>query len=575
MSRHIEDFCTSLATWAYQRRRRNPIGRMLNVASLLVLILARAESFTGASRGKSTVFLSTHSQRTSYLNLVETEVACSPEELNVFSTPFTHVIHQQNPDQTNGRFCDEEKYVTDLSPAFSLHHTSMKDQGGVEEDSSESSAVGVDSAEETSEKGDSESMECSNHDNENSKDVSSDEVDKARRLEQISRAAFLQSQTQSPSRRHTSLAKNRTKTTSVGARRIGSATKAREGRRSMNTLVDAVRTGTSSSEKNTSGKLKSNNEPRKVDPSANLALGAPKNAATERLQSTVSLRSPGTTAESFISRAMIESTVHELWNASEPSIGLLGEAIYTPRVAPRPKPGTILVKSRRTLSSFADFSATSDLDVRVATPNDDLDIAQLRLSIFSDFTPQTQKMFCDRSCHLLSSRRQRGAVCIVATNQNRLPGEQIKIIGTAEISFHEFIGTRLGRARPKDSILYLTEVAVNTKHRRKGIASLMMEAIEKVAKNRDAETIYLHVDITNLGALTLYEKAGFKKLPGDNLIFKEFTTKLNLHDGATKGRRHFLMSKDLKSPTWLEDIETMHRPIRGQQQGTLGIEVRQ
>ena len=56
----------------------------------------------------------------------------------------------------------------------------------------------------------------------------------------------------------------------------------------------------------------------------------------------------------------------------------------------------------------------------------------------------------------------------------------------------------------------------------------------------------------NFGALELYRKAGYRKVHHADPMYAEFTTSLNLHDGATKGRRHYLLYKDLvRNPTWL------------------------
>lgn len=77
--------------------------------------------------------------------------------------------------------------------------------------------------------------------------------------------------------------------------------------------------------------------------------------------------------------------------------------------------------------------------------------------------------------------------------------------------------------------------------------------------------MYLHVDVANFKALSLYERAGFARVPTENPMFSDFTRSLNLHDGAMKGRNHFLLYKDIVQPTWLPEIET--------QRGTLGIEI--
>jgi hypothetical protein len=95
-----------------------------------------------------------------------------------------------------------------------------------------------------------------------------------------------------------------------------------------------------------------------------------------------------------------------------------------------------------------------------------------------------------------------------------------------------------------------------------------------MAMQRGTETLYLHVDVSNHGALKLYEKAGYHRLP-ETSIFREFTTSLNLHPGATKGRDHFLLCKNLApEPTWLEEEDdTSFVPARGELIGTLGFEI--
>lgn len=277
-----------------------------------------------------------------------------------------------------------------------------------------------------------------------------------------------------------------------------------------------------------------------------------------------------------LKKTMIESTVDDMLTHSRKAMGLFGETMEEKH---EEYLGSILATSLQTSSSVV---------ARLATSMNDFAIANLRLSVFSNFNPESRKIFCERSCQLLASRRRRGATCIVATveNDNNTNDDRATptihrhqdIVGTAEVSFHEFAGTKLGRSRPKDSILYVTEVAVDASQRRKGIAKLMMEAIDNLANAREIETIYLHVDVTNKGAVNLYKQAGYKQLEYDNPIFLEFTTKLNLHDGATKGRNHYLMSKDLRAPTWFESWEEkliMEEAGAGatSQQRTLGIDV--
>lgn len=83
-----------------------------------------------------------------------------------------------------------------------------------------------------------------------------------------------------------------------------------------------------------------------------------------------------------------------------------------------------------------------------------------------------------------------------------------------------------------------------------------VQGIDELAMLRNVESIYLHVDVLNFGALELYRKAGYKKVLHNDPMYAEFTTSLNLHDGATKGRRHYLLYKNLiRNPTWLPDRE--------------------
>lgn len=76
--------------------------------------------------------------------------------------------------------------------------------------------------------------------------------------------------------------------------------------------------------------------------------------------------------------------------------------------------------------------------------------------------------------------------------------------------------------------------------------------MDEFAAIRNATSLYLHVDVTNSGALRLYEKAGYSRVDQSNSIYQDFTTSLNLHDGATKGRNHFLLCKHLHTSTWFE-----------------------
>jgi hypothetical protein len=97
------------------------------------------------------------------------------------------------------------------------------------------------------------------------------------------------------------------------------------------------------------------------------------------------------------------------------------------------------------------------------------------------------------------------------------------------------------------------------------------QAIDEFASIRGVETIYLHVDVSNFGALLLYKRAGYEKVNSENdPAYFEFTKSLNLHDGATKGRNHFLLEKHLcDDPTWLPMDDT----TVSVNTGTLGFDI--
>jgi len=218
-------------------------------------------------------------------------------------------------------------------------------------------------------------------------------------------------------------------------------------------------------------------------------------------------------------------------------------------------PGTALASEISVLPNTISFPNLigNQISVRLALPCDDIAIANLRLSVFSDFSEELRRQFCQRSCEVLNRRRQNGASCLVARGYSSLNKADIElIVGSVECSTHEFLHTELGRRRPGGTIMYITEFAVSPNSRRNGVGTLLLKAIDQLAKLKEMETVYLHVDVENAAACELYKKAGYKVLEPTNYIYSEFTTVLNLHDGATKGRRHHLLHKPItESQTWL------------------------
>lgn len=331
--------------------------------------------------------------------------------------------------------------------------------------------------------------------------------------------------------------------TSVGDRRVGSATQTRRGLRRTSQLVDAVKQraqGLSSGIKPVPMQDKGGKEkPNGNDNETKSRLSA------SRIQSTVEEMIRKKTSGQSTFQADRFAAAISSWGKS---MGILGDETNPPK-------GEIL-------------SESSSLVVRVATPLDDVDIANLRLSVFSDFSADMRSQFCLRSCQALAHRRSNGAVCVVA----KPPAHHARplLLGSAECSHHEFQTTRLGRRRPPGSVLYITEVAVHPSARRQGIGIKLLEAMDLIAYQKEVETLYLHVDVSNDSAMGLYEKCGYQRTNSNDPMFQEFTTSLNLHPGATRGRTHYLLYKNIRVPTWVEEKSFIEET---KVLGSLGFEV--
>jgi ribosomal protein S18 acetylase RimI-like enzyme len=282
-----------------------------------------------------------------------------------------------------------------------------------------------------------------------------DEEEKAQRLVRTAKAAALLARRKGVS---SGGAAARKTTTSVGERRVGSATQARTAARSTDKLLDAIRKAASA---NTA-----ESEPSKENDELSALI--PHGPAQ--------YEQPSTKLTASAIHATVTDILDQACRRTTGSMGLFGDTL-TDGLEPQPVPlpGTILVHP---IQQSRKAEATDRLTVRVATFSDHLDIANLRLSVFSDFSAEMRKTFCSRSLQVLSTRQCRGATCIVATVPSygsMLSPRPDIILGSAECSDHEFIMTTLGLRRPPESILYVTEVAVNPAARRKGIGYKMME----------------------------------------------------------------------------------------------------
>lgn len=382
--------------------------------------------------------------------------------------------------------------------------------------------------------------------NETSVDASSDDANDSADLGEMrrsmaARAALLGKN--SANKRNPSQSPSRTKKdTSVRGRRGGSATTAREGQRVTATIVDAVRR----TARGTAAAAELNKKHHGEQSPATLVTNSVIKTAIEDL---LRINNKKFAEDSCKKELAASFSAYDYGQNQEPS------ALA---------PGAVLLEPSR-------LDMTT---IRIATPDDDAAIASLRLSVFSDFSPEMQNQFHERSCQALHSRRLRGAVCLVARAPHKNPelSEVGRLLGSAECSFHEFFGTKLGMRRPFNSILYVTEVAVSPAARRCGIATKLLNGMDKIAIMRGVETLFLHVDVKNKGAVSLYKKAGYEMADLKDALYLDFTTSLNLQPGATKGRDHYLLYKNLiPYPTWLkEEAKQLRSDVLT---GTLGFEI--
>ncbi len=74
----------------------------------------------------------------------------------------------------------------------------------------------------------------------------------------------------------------------------------------------------------------------------------------------------------------------------------------------------------------------------------------------------------------------------------------------------EIVGYALGRCVSDE--LHITNIAVDKKYQRQGIARMMMQKLEETAKTKGCLYAYLEVRVNNEAAINLYKKFGYKIL---------------------------------------------------------------
>ena len=130
---------------------------------------------------------------------------------------------------------------------------------------------------------------------------------------------------------------------------------------------------------------------------------------------------------------------------------------------------------------------------------DDLDTMRAMLAMFGhafdDVDTYTAAQPGDDYLRKLLSGTQ--FIALAALEQGQVVG------GLAAYELHKFEQAR--------SELYIYDLAVDRKHRRRGIATALIEALRTIARERGAWVIYVQADPPDAPAMALYTKLGTRE----------------------------------------------------------------
>eukprot|EP00980_Cylindrotheca_fusiformis_P010418 scaffold2315_cov113-Cylindrotheca_fusiformis.AAC.11 len=168
----------------------------------------------------------------------------------------------------------------------------------------------------------------------------------------------------------------------------------------------------------------------------------------------------------------------------------------------------------------------------IATQQDVLDLADLRFQEWIQHNdsnnnnnengrkppPPSQYAFRMATAEITDERIQAGAVSFLAkmatTNQRN---NELLVVGSAELSPIEISAAMMSSSDETNfTSLYVTDVVTSSNHRRMGVGSAIMDALECHAiEKSNCSRIYLHVSPSNNGALEFYKKRGYSQVTDD------------------------------------------------------------
>ena len=163
------------------------------------------------------------------------------------------------------------------------------------------------------------------------------------------------------------------------------------------------------------------------------------------------------------------------------------------------------------------------------------EILTLSFNDFNDFTFWLYPLLKLGICQDLRGRLQNPPLdnfCLVAVMINKM-GKEIyqSVVGTVELSFR----TR-SHYHNHQKYAYIANLAVDQNYRRQGIASLLLNKCEQITKQKNIDSISLHVLASNQMGKELYLKNGYH--------IEQVET--NLYSLFVVNKRRLLFTKSVK-----------------------------
>ena len=190
--------------------------------------------------------------------------------------------------------------------------------------------------------------------------------------------------------------------------------------------------------------------------------------------------------------------------------------------------------------------------IKEASAHELQSVANLRLNaFFPEF--KTVHRFYESILEKIQERRKNGTSILIATydsrrNQNLAPDAfdyllHNSILGTVEFSANDFTGTSMENIGSKKKV-YLADLAIRSDVRRLGIASQLLQEVERVAAASQHEEIYLHLETDNDVASKLYHKNGYFEVSSSEEWVRKFT-----EARLTKGHECYTLLRKSLRPT--------------------------